>query len=188
MDYIVSCEVRVPGEGQDHAVDMCVVGLTERLPGFVGFSRDERYVRWGRSPAFVSLDICLRLTHDPAAGEMCANGTCSPMEREQPVIARVLATTTADAEETHIVSSLRNPFADRHDVWVRSTAEEIRVTEQSMRTMRILMLIPTVRSYHQRLRRFRCGVRGGVRALASVCPKPSVCGVVTWWAFGPWRP
>ena len=147
MDLSVGDVVRVPGEGKDHVVNMRVVGLIERLPGFEGFSRNERYVRWGRSPGFVSLDTYLRLTHDPTVEDICVDGVCLAAEREQPVIARILATTTGDADEAEVVSDLRELFADRPDVWVRSTTESIRTTEQSMRTMRIMMLIMTVLSF-----------------------------------------
>jgi len=147
MDLGVGDILRVPGEGKDHVVDMRIVGLIERMPGFEGFSRNERYVRWGRSPAFVSLDTYLRLTHDPTVENICVRGVCSSIEREQPVITNILATTAADADEAEVVADLRELFADRADVWVRSTAEEIRTTEQSMRTMRVLMLVMTILSF-----------------------------------------
>ncbi|MDY7078283.1 MAG: FtsX-like permease family protein [Chloroflexota bacterium] len=147
MDLSVGDVVRVPGEGRDHVADMHIVGLIERMPGFRGFSRNENYVRWGRSPGFVSLDTYIRLINDPAVENACARGVCSPAEREQPVITQILATTDESVDEAEVVSDLRELFADREDVWVRSTAEEIRTTEQSMRTMRVLMLIMTVLSF-----------------------------------------
>ncbi|MDY6878378.1 MAG: FtsX-like permease family protein [Chloroflexota bacterium] len=147
MDLSVGDLVRVPGAGKDHAVNMRIVGLIERLPGFDGFSRNENYVRWGNSPGFVSLDTYIRLTHDPTIENICARGFCSPTEREQPVITHILATTTEGVNESDVVADLRELFADRENVWVQSTAEEIRTTEQSMRTMRTLMLIMTVLSF-----------------------------------------
>lgn len=147
MDVNVGDVVRVPGAGKDHVVDMRVVGLIERMPGFEGFSRNENYVRWGRTPGFVSLDTYIRLTHDPGVEDICTRGFCSPAEREQPVIAHILATTTEGVDDAEVVADLRELFADREDVWVQSTAESIRTTEQSMRTMRVLMLIMTVLSF-----------------------------------------
>jgi len=126
---------------------MRVVGLIERMPGFEGFSRNERYVRQGRSPGFVSLDTYIRLTNNPTLDDICARGLCSLTEREQPVITQILATTTEGADDAEVVADLRELLADRHDVWVQSTAEDIRTTEQSMRTMRILMLIMTALSF-----------------------------------------
>ena len=147
MDLKVGDMVRVPGEGLDHEVDMRIVGLIERMPGFEGFSRNERYVRRGRSPGFVSLDTYIRLTTDPAIEDVCASGVCAPAEREQPIISRIMAKTTEDADETQVIASLRELFAEHENVWVQSTAENVRTTEQSMRTMRVLMLIMTVLSF-----------------------------------------
>jgi ABC-type antimicrobial peptide transport system permease subunit len=147
MDLGVGDVVRVSGEGQDHVVNMRVVGLIEHMPGFEGFTRNERYVRWGRSTGFVSLDTYIRLTNDPSNEPLCTQGFCSTDEREQHVITRILATTNDDADEAEVVGDLRELFADRSDIWVQSTAESIRTTEQEMRTMRVLMLIMTILSF-----------------------------------------
>jgi len=147
MDLAVGDMLMVPGVGKDHVVPMRIVGLIERLPGFEGLTRNENYVRGGSSPGFVSLDTYIRLTQDPALREVCFGGTCSPAERDQPLISRVLLTTTPDADDAQAAADLREVLADRPDVWVRSTAEEVRTTEQSMRTMRVLMLIMTVLSF-----------------------------------------
>ena len=147
MDLQVGDVVRVPGAGKDHVVTMRVVGLIERMAGFNALSRNENYVRWGSSPGFVSLDTYIRLTHDPTVEAMCVTGVCSTGEREQPIITRIMATTTPGVDEAEIVADLRELFADRSDVWIQSTAEDIRTTEQSMRTMRVLMLIMTVLSF-----------------------------------------
>ncbi len=147
MDLSVGDVVRVQGEGKDHVVDMRVVGLIERMPGFEGFSRNENYVRRGESPGFVSLDTYIRLTHDPTNEEVCVGGVCSAAEMDQPLITRILATTEDGVDESEVVADLRELFADRSDVWIKSTAESIRTTEQSMRTMRVLMLIMTVLSF-----------------------------------------
>jgi len=147
MDLQVGDVVRVPGAGKDHVVTMRVVGLIERMAGFNALSRNENYVRWGSSPGFVSLDTYIRLTHDPTVEAMCVTGVCSAGEREQPIITRIMATTTPGVDEAEIVADLRELFADRSDVWIQSTAEDIRTTEQSMRTMRVLMLIMTVLSF-----------------------------------------
>ncbi len=147
MDLQVGDVIRVPGEGKDHVVDMRVVGLLEKLPGFREISRDENYVRWGLSPGIVSLDTFIRLTNDPVQSVVCPRGVCSPMERDQAIVTQIMASTTETADDEAVVADLRKRFADRDDVWVESTAEEIRTTEQSMRTMRILMLVMTVLSF-----------------------------------------
>jgi putative ABC transport system permease protein len=146
MDLAVGDEMRVSGEGIDHEVVMQVAGLVNRMPGFEGFSRNENYVRWGESVGFVSLDTYIRLTHDPNSGSLCSGGHCSPTERERPILSEILATTdgTDDAE---VVGALREHFSDRSNLWIHSTAEDVRTTEQSMRTMRVLMLVMTALSF-----------------------------------------
>jgi putative ABC transport system permease protein len=147
MDVTVGDVVFVQGEGIDHMVDMRVVGLIERLPGFEGFSRNESNIRWGSADGLVSLDTYLRLVNDPNVKDTCLSGVCSIAERDEPVIDRILATTDEGADETQIVATLRKLLADRANVWVQSTAEDIRITEQEMRTGRIVMLAMAVLSF-----------------------------------------
>jgi putative ABC transport system permease protein len=147
MDVGVGDVIKVQGVGKDHSVPMRVVGLIERMAGFSAISRNENDVRWGQVPAFVSLDTYLRLTHDPTVETTCVSGVCTAAEREQPVIAQILSTTEPGVVETEVIAALREFFAARPSVWVRSTAEAIRTTEQSMRTTRVLMLIMTVLSF-----------------------------------------
>ncbi|MFN2286181.1 MAG: ABC transporter permease [Anaerolineae bacterium] len=147
MDVGIGDVIKVQGAGKDHSVPMRVVGLIERMAGFSTISRNENDVRYGQVPAFVSLDTYLRLTHDPTVETVCVGGVCAAAEREQPVIAQILSTTDPGAVETEVVAALREFFAARSSIWVRSTAEAVRTTEQSMRTTRVLMLIMTVLSF-----------------------------------------
>ena len=147
MDVRLGDRLRVQGTGRDHVVTMRVVGIVERMAGVRGFSYDESYVRDGNSVGLVSLDTYIRLTTDPTVETLCPGGLCSLDERERPVITAIMATTAPGADEAAVVRDLRELFADRANVWVRSTAEDIRSTEQSMRTMRVLMLVMTVLSF-----------------------------------------
>jgi putative ABC transport system permease protein len=146
MDVAVGDVVLVQGEGTDHVVEMRVVGLVERMAGF-GFSRNESDIRWGSAEGLVSLDTYLRLTHDPTVEDVCAGGVCSAAERDQPVIATIMATTDEGVDEARVVADLRKLLADQANVWVQSTAEDIRTTEQSMRTGRVVMLAMAVLSF-----------------------------------------
>jgi putative ABC transport system permease protein len=58
-----------------------------------------------------------------------------------------MATTEEGADETEVVAHLRKVLAERADVWVQSTAEDIRTTEQSMRSGRAIMLAMAVLSF-----------------------------------------
>jgi putative ABC transport system permease protein len=147
MDLQVGDVLRVWGEGKDHVVEMHVAGLIERMPGFEGFSSNESTVRWGSSAGFVSLDTYLRLINDPTVETICPYGVCSPEERDEPILTRVMATTMPGTDEAEVTADLRELFSDRSDVWVLSTAESIRSSEQALRTMRVLMLVMTVLSF-----------------------------------------
>jgi putative ABC transport system permease protein len=74
-------------------------------------------------------------------------GICSTAERDKPVIATIMATTDEGADEAEVVATLRQLLADRANVWVQSTAEDIRTAEQEMRTGRIVMLAMAVLSF-----------------------------------------
>jgi putative ABC transport system permease protein len=147
MDLNVGDVILVQGEGTDHVVEMRVVGLVERLPGFEGFSRNESDIRWGSADGLVSLDTYLRLSNDITIQDICTSGVCSTAERDKPVIGTIMATTLEGADETQVVADLRKLLADRGNIWVQSTAEDIRTTEQSMRTGRIVMLAMAVLSF-----------------------------------------
>ena len=74
LDAGIGDTVMVSGEGLDHVVPMHVVGLIERLAGFQNIGRNLRYIRWGGSVAFVSMDTFLRLTHDPNQDPIWSGG------------------------------------------------------------------------------------------------------------------
>jgi putative ABC transport system permease protein len=104
-------------------------------------------VRYGSAEGLVSLDTYLRLTHDPKLEDVCLGGVCSAAERDEPVITTVMATTEARVDEAQVVADLRKLLADQANVRVESTAEDIRTTEQSMRTGRVVMLAMAVLSF-----------------------------------------
>ena len=146
MDLGVGDVVRVRGTGKDHVVDMRVVGLIESLPGFDGLYV-QGAARMENSNALVSLDTYIRLTNDPAVSNVCPTGVCLAAEREQLVIARVLATTADGADEAVVAADLRRYFAGRNEVQVISTAEVVRETVQYMRTAHLLMLAMAALSF-----------------------------------------
>jgi putative ABC transport system permease protein len=147
MDLGVGDVVRVRGKGKDHVVDMRVVGLIESLPGFTGlYARGA--ARMENSNALVSQDTYIRLTNDPAVSNVCPQGVCLAAEREQPVIAQVLATTSSSlSREAEVVADLRRYFASRSEVDVMSTAESVREAVRYMRTAHLLMLAMAALSF-----------------------------------------
>ncbi len=146
MDVTVGDILIVEGNGTDHKVPMHIVGLVEKMAGFWGIGRNQRDIRWGGSPAFVSMDTFLRLTHDPSVEQICADGRCSAAELDQPVIQRILAGMDPDVDSHAVVKALRAALSDRNDIWVQVTAEEVRIARQGFVTMRVVLLILTVLS------------------------------------------
>lgn len=146
MDLAIGDLLVIDGEGLDHQVQMHVAGLVEKMPGFYGIGRNQNMVRWGGSPAFVSLDTFLRLTNDPNQEQICVDGLCSAAERDQPVIERILAGMDPSADTQQVVKSLREALSDRNDVWVDVTAEQVRIAQQGFVAMRVVLTILTVLS------------------------------------------
>jgi ABC-type antimicrobial peptide transport system permease subunit len=146
LDVGIGDTVIVSGEGLDHVVPMHIVGLVERLAGFWNIGRNLRYIRWGGSVGFVSMDTFLRLTNDPNVDTICIDGVCSESERDAPVIDRVLAGMDASADPQQVVKALRKALSDRNDIRITVTAEEVRVARQGFQTMRIVLFVLTILS------------------------------------------
>jgi ABC-type antimicrobial peptide transport system permease subunit len=146
MDLGIGDTLIVEGEGLDHEVLMRVVGLVERMAGFWGIGRNQRYIRWGGSPAFVSMDTFLRLTNDPNQETICVDGWCSASERDKPVIQRILAGMDPTADSQAVVKALREALSDRNDVMIDVTAEQVRMAKQGFQTARVILLVLTVLS------------------------------------------
>lgn len=147
LDVGIGDTVMVYGEGLDHVVPMQIVGLVERMAGFgTIIGRNLRNIRWGGSVAFVSMDTFLRLANDPNRETICIDGVCSASERDAAVIDRVLAGMDADADSQEVVKTLRKALADRNDIRISITAEEVRAARQGFQTMRVVLLVLTVLS------------------------------------------
>jgi ABC-type antimicrobial peptide transport system permease subunit len=146
MDLSVGDTIVVTGRGLDHKVHMHIVGLVDKMAGFWGIGRNQNFVRWGSSPAFVSLDTFLRLTNDPNVEQICVDGVCSPAERDAPAIQRILADMNPEADSQEVVKALRVALADRNDVRIDITAEQVRIARQGFVTTRVVLLVLTVLS------------------------------------------
>jgi ABC-type antimicrobial peptide transport system permease subunit len=146
MDVGIDDVIVVEGEGLDHKVEMHVVGLIERMAGFWNAGRNERNVRYGNSPAFVSIDTFLRLTHDPNKETICVDGICSAAERDSPIIQRIWANMEPAADPQQVVKALRETLSDRNDIQIQVTEEEVRVARQGFQATRVVLLVLTILS------------------------------------------
>jgi ABC-type antimicrobial peptide transport system permease subunit len=146
MDLQIGDTLIVQGQGLDHEVEMHIVGLVERMSGYWTIGRNQRFVRWGASPAFVSMDTFIRLTNDPNTDSVCIDGWCSESELDKPIIQRILARMDPASDPQVVVKELRKTLSDRNDVRIEVTAEEVRVAQQGFQTTRIVLLVLTVLS------------------------------------------
>ena len=146
LDVSIGDVVIMEGEGLDHKVPVHIVGLIERIAGFSNIGRNQRYFRWGGSPAFVSIDTFLRLTNDPNKEAICVDGLCSAFERDAPLIQRIWAGMDPTANSQEVVKALREALSDRNDVRIEVTEEEIRISRQGFQTTRVVLLILTMLS------------------------------------------
>jgi ABC-type lipoprotein release transport system permease subunit len=146
LDVGIGDVVLVEGDGIDHRVQMHIVGLIERIAGFWNVGRNERFIRWGGSPAFVSLDTFLRLANDPNEETICIDGQCSESERDAPVIQRILAGMDPAADSSRVVKALRETLSDRNDVRIEVTEEQVRISRQGFQTTRVILFVLTTLS------------------------------------------
>jgi len=146
MDLKVGDTIIFKGRGLDHEVEMHVVGLVERMSGYWTIDRSQRNVRWGASPAFVSMDTFIRLTTDPNKETVCRDGWCSAEELDKPIIQRILARMDPASDPQAVVKALRNTISDRNDVRIEVAAEEVRVATQGFQTTRVVLLVLTILS------------------------------------------
>jgi len=144
LDVGVGDTIVVHGKGKDHQVEMRIVGLVKRMPGFWSIGRIS--LRWGgSSPAFVSLDTYLRLIQDPAKGTICANGVCTDEERNRPVIERVFASTNPMVPTSIIANTLRTTLSDQN-LHINVTQEQVDRERQTFQSIRWGLLALTVLS------------------------------------------
>ncbi|MBN1582294.1 MAG: ABC transporter permease [Anaerolineae bacterium] len=146
MDLKIGDTFLVQGQGLDHEVEMHIVGLVERMSGYWTIGRNQNYVRWGASPAFVSMDTFIRMTNDPNQEVVCLDGWCSESELDQPVIQRILARMDPTSDSQLVIKELRKTLSDQNDVHIEVTTEQVRVAKQGFQTTRIVLLVLTVLS------------------------------------------
>ncbi len=143
LDVRIGDKILVNGKGKDHQVEMTVVGLVKRMPGFWNIGRGN--LLWGSSPAFVSLDTYLRLVQDPTQGSICPGGVCSDDERDQPVIERVFAGIDPAMSPSAVADVLRMALSDRN-LNIQIAQEQIQREQQTFQSIRLGLLALTVLS------------------------------------------
>jgi len=131
--------VRVTGRGLDHIIEMRVVGIGRKMPGFFNeIGRNQQTARSGASSALVSLDTFRELANDPVQGKPDPN---------QAVLMRFLATVAPGAKVEEVGKALRTTFTLKDKMVVSVTEEDIRLYKQQFQQAQVFMVVLTVISF-----------------------------------------
>lgn len=131
--------VRVAGGGLDHVVEMRVVGIARKLPGFFGdMGRNQQTARNGGSAALVSLDTFRELVNDPVKGKPDPN---------EAVLMRFMATVAPGADVQQVGKVLRTAFTLKDKMVISVTEEDIRLFKQQFEQAQVFMIVLTVISF-----------------------------------------
>jgi ABC-type antimicrobial peptide transport system permease subunit len=131
--------IRVTGRGLDHVVEMRVVGIARKMPGFFSeIGRNQQTARQGSSSALVSLDTFREIAYDPVQGKLDA---------DLPVLMRFMATTAPGVSLEEVGKALRTAFALKHKMVVSVTEEDIRLFQQQFKQGQVFMIVLTVISF-----------------------------------------
>jgi ABC-type antimicrobial peptide transport system permease subunit len=129
--------IQVEGEGLDHMEELTVVGIAQRLPGFEGVGRI-RSQALGGGTVFISLDGYRRLTTNP---QQALPGP------DDPILVRVLATITADADPFRVQTALHRAFDQEYGIWTRLAQVQLQNARDSRVQQQVLLLVLTLLSF-----------------------------------------
>ena len=127
----------VQGEGLDHKEELTVVGIAQRLPGFGQIGRIRNQAMYGGT-VFISLDGFRRMTTNPQEALPNANA---------PILDRVLATTSANADPSTVEIALHEAFNRKYDIWTRLAEVELKSARESFVLLQVLLLVLTMISF-----------------------------------------
>ncbi|MCI0396503.1 MAG: ABC transporter permease [Chloroflexi bacterium] len=129
--------VRLQGEGRDHVVNARVVAIARRIPGVDGIGRSRSQARDG-STVLMSLDGFRALKTRPDLPLPPA---------DDPVLIRVLATTTPGAVAQDVLDELVERYANRERFWVSLMEVDLEESERQQATQQIFLVVLTMISF-----------------------------------------
>jgi putative ABC transport system permease protein len=130
-------KIKVKGEGLDHEEELTVVGIARRLPGFSNVGSIPNFALGGGT-VFISMDGFRRLTTHPQA---------APPEANDPLLDRVLATVTDDANPSAVDMALHKEFNRKYDIWSRLAEVQLKEARNSRVAQQALLLTLTLISF-----------------------------------------
>ena len=129
--------IKVQGEGLDHEEELTVVGIAQRLPGFGGVGSIPN-MALGGGTVFISMDGFRRLTTNPQE-------TLS--DADDPLLDRVLATVSADADPSTVEVALHEAFSRNYDIWTQLADVQLKSAREGFVMQLILLLVLTLISF-----------------------------------------
>ena len=131
--------IRATGRGLDHIVELRVVGIARKMPGFFyEIGRNQQTARNGSSSALVSLETFREIAYDPVQGKP---------DSDLPVLMRFMATGAAGANLEEVGKALRAAFTLKHKTVVSVTQEDILLFQQQFQQGQVFMIVLTVISF-----------------------------------------
>ena len=129
--------IKVQGEELDHEEELIVVGIAQRLPGFGGVGSIPN-MALGGGTVFISMDGFRRLTTNPQE-------TLS--DADDPLLDRVLATVSADADPSTVEVALHEAFSRNYDIWTQLADVQLKSAREGFVMQLILLLVLTLISF-----------------------------------------
>jgi ABC-type antimicrobial peptide transport system permease subunit len=129
--------IKVQGGGLDHDEELRVVGIARRIPGFGNINRI-RTQGLGGSTVFIAMDGFRRVANDPQL----------PLPAlDEPIIDRVLATTTAEADPFAVSTEMTNRFSLKHSIFTTLVDVRLDQARTSRAQEQTFLLVLTVISF-----------------------------------------
>ena len=129
--------IKVEGDGLDHEEELTVVGIAQRLPGFGGVGRIPNQALGGGT-VFISLDGFRLMTTNPQEALPYA---------DDPVLDRVLATISADAEPSTVDTALYEAFNRKYEIWTQLAEVQLKEALDGFVLQQALLLVLTLLSF-----------------------------------------
>ena len=125
--------VKLTGEGLDHTVEVRVVGIARRIPGFGEIGRARTTAQYG-SAVLMSLDSYQRLSTEPKL----------PLPGfDAPAFTRVMGTLTPDAVAEEVQAEIGQRYGRENRLWASLADVQLESAKRGQATERIFLLALT---------------------------------------------
>jgi hypothetical protein len=129
--------IKVKGEGLDHEEELTVVGIARRLPGFSNVGSIPNFALGGGT-VFISIEGFHRLTTNPKE---------ALPDADDPLLDRVLATVSAEANPSAVDLALHKTFNRKYDIWSTLAEVQLKEARDSRVAQQALLLTLTLISF-----------------------------------------